>query len=217
MKSDDFAEVMKEIVPQLVDQALQSQLETETPAAESTSSSSSRPTPTKRERDEGAAPPEEPQAKSGRFPEEDEVLLAEVNESVTFACDEMEVLAVESLSCPEVVQSRLTSAERQSLLAQWQAGCSSEQLVASYMQKKASKELPCTGNAPEVQKRIDEAKLLEWNTILSKNAARLIHGPEALEVRQRFKHRIMGSRYVITVKQEEDAPARMKARWCLLG
>lgn len=27
----------------------------------------------------------------------------------------------------------------------------------------------------------------------------------------------MDSRFVVTLKQEEDAPVKIKARWCLLG
>ena len=69
--------------------------------------------------------------------------------------------------------------------------------MASYLQKKASKEIRCTGNAPGLQCKVDEAKLLEWNTILAKHAARLVLGPEAEQVRKRFSHRIMGSRYVL--------------------
>ena len=62
-----------------------------------------------------------------------------------------------------------------------------------------------------------EAKLLEWNTILAKHAAGLVLGPEAEQVRRQMPNRIMGSRYVITIKQEDDAPERVKARWCLQG
>ena len=99
----------------------------------------------------------------------------------------------------------------------WEGGNSAEVLVASYMQKKAAKEIRCTGNPPALQCKVDEAKLLEWNTILAKHAARLVLGPEAEHVRRKFSHRIMGSRYVLTIKQEDDAPERVKARWCLQG
>ena len=99
----------------------------------------------------------------------------------------------------------------------WHDGESVEVLMASYLQKKASKEIRGTGNPPELQCKVDEAKLLEWNTILAKNAARLVLGPEAEQVRKKFSHRIMGSRYVMTIKQEDDAPSRVKARWCLQG
>ena len=53
--------------------------------------------------------------------------------------------------------------------------------------------------------------------MLGRNATRLVLGREAEKVRQKLPDRIMGSRYVVTVKQEDDAPARIKARWCLQG
>ena len=117
----------------------------------------------------------------------------------------------------DLPSDRLEDHEKAELRDLVDAGATHEQLVASYFQKKASKEVKGTGNEVELQRKIDEAKLLEWNTILSKNAARLVLGPEALDVRSKLAHRIMGSRYVITVKQEDDAPARIKARWCLQG
>lgn len=46
---------------------------------------------------------------------------------------------------------------------------------------------------------------------------RPIQGPEAEHVRHKLSHRIMDSRFVVTLKQEEDAPVKIKARWCLLG
>ena len=62
-------------------------------------------------------------------------------------------------------------------------------------------------------------KQKHWNgnTILSKHAARVVQGPEADQVRRRFSHRIMGSRFVMTIKQEDDTAPRVKARWCLQG
>ena len=85
------------------------------------------------------------------------------------------------------------------------------------MTKKAAKEVPVSNNPPDVQAKVDEAKGLEWNTILSKHAARIVQGPEAEQVRRTMSHRIMGSRFVMKIKQEEDALARMKAQWCLQG
>lgn len=49
-----------------------------------------------------------------------------------------------------------------------------------------------SGNPTEIQIKIDEAELLEWNTILAKRAARLVSGPEAEGVRKHHSHRIMG-------------------------
>ncbi|CAE7202193.1 GIP [Symbiodinium sp. CCMP2592] len=52
---------------------------------------------------------------------------------------------------------------------------------------------------------------------MGRHATRLVLGQEARMVRERFSDRIMGSRYVVTWKEEEDAPVRVKARWCLQG
>ncbi len=94
-------------------------------------------------------------------------------------------------------------------------GCKA--ILTQYIQKKASKEIRGTGNPPAFQSKVDEAKLLEWNTIAGKSAARIVYGQEAAGVRRKHADRIMGSRYVITIKQEDDAPERVKARWCLQG
>eukprot|EP00439_Symbiodinium_sp_Y106_P072076 s130_g13.t1 len=92
-----------------------------------------------------------------------------------------------------------------------------EILMAQALNKRQSKEVPATGNPLELQTQVDEAKSVEWNTVLGRNATRLVLGREAEKVRQKLPDRIMGSRYVVTVKQEDDAPARIKARWCLQG
>ena len=106
----------------------------------------------------------------------------------------------------------------ESLLIEVERGHASvEALVAAHFQKRQSKELPASGNPAELQREVDEAKGIEWHTIQSRNATRVILGKEAEVVRRRFADRIMGSRFVMTVKQEEDAPARVKARWCLQG
>ena len=78
------------------------------------------------------------------------------------------------------------------LISMYREGTPHEVLVATYLKKKAAKELPVSGNPTEIQIKIDEAKLLEWNTILAKHAARLVLGPEAEGVRKRHSDRIMG-------------------------
>ena len=90
-----------------------------------------------------------------------------------------------------------------------------ECLVAAHINKRAAKEIPAVGNVLEVQSQVDEAKLIEWNTISCRNAARIVLGDEAVEIRRRHADRIMGSRFVCTWKQEEEGPKRVKARWCL--
>ena len=92
-----------------------------------------------------------------------------------------------------------------------------ETLVLNHINKRSAKELDVIGNEPQLQGQIDEAKQVEWSTIIGRNATRVVYGPEAERVRRKFPNRIMGSRFVVTEKQEEDAPVRVKARWCLQG
>lgn len=214
MREDDFAEIMREIVPNLIEQTLAS--ESSQPAQLPETERSSR---VKRSLSPSEVSPLV-NPKSQRLDEPDHALCVQEqsNEGVTFACVEVEVLSVAVMSQHANLPSdKLEDHEQAELRDLVDAGAAYEQLVASYLQKKASKEIKGTGNEVDLQRKIDEAKLLEWNTILSKNAARLVLGPEALDVRSKLAHRIMGSRYVITVKQEDDAPARIKARWCLQG
>ena len=217
MAQDDFAELMQEVVPQLLEQVL-NQEDQAMPGAES-ASSADRSAGVKRDASP-AAPPLEPSAKSQRTvsPDRSDVLPADVvgrEEGHTFSQDEVTILSVEHV--PNIPTEQLTSEERQELHDMLNQQVPVEVMVANYLQKKASKEIQGTGNPPELQNKIDEANLLEWNTILAKNAARVVLGPEADQVRSKFSHRIMGSRYVMTIKQEDDAPARVKARWCLQG
>lgn len=199
---EDFSDLMKEIVPRLVEETIQAeQLELDEHRG------------TKRGHDV-ADPSELPSvSKSLRTQSPDRT-----DEGNTFASDEVEVLSAEQCSSFASDQTdRLDTEQIQELKQMWDDGCSIEILVAHYMQKKASKELPVSGHEPSVQVKIDEAKLIEWNTIVAKHAARIVCDEEADNVRRKCPKRIMGSRYVITVKQEEDAPPRMKARWCLQG
>ena len=58
----------------------------------------------------------------------------------------------------------------------------------------------------------NKEKLAEWHVIEGKGGGRLVHGVEAEHVRSKMAHRIMDSRYVVTLKQEEDSPVKIKAR-----
>ena len=91
-----------------------------------------------------------------------------------------------------------------------------EQLMASFLQKRAQKEIPPQNNPPELQGRVDEAKTLEWETVSGKNAVRVWKGQQAADIRARHPDRFIGSRFVITNKCDEDGE-RIKARWCLQG
>ena len=91
-----------------------------------------------------------------------------------------------------------------------------ESLMAAFLQKRAQKELPAQGNSPELQSEIDEAKVIEWDTIQSKTAVKVWTGPKAQEIREKYGHRFIGSRFVVTRKTDEEG-TRVKARWCLQG
>ena len=215
MVQEDFAEMMQEIVPQLVGDALHG---VSSPVLDVPSS------PDDTVMSEPAERGVKRDVETSRFPEETPAKSARTQEQLYAACetcltDEVEVLAVTN-QCQQFAashQSTLTSQERQLLWKQWQEKVPVEALLSQYMAKKAAKEIPVTKNPPEVQAKVDEAKTLEWNTILSKHAARVVQGPEADQVRRRFSHRIMGSRFVMTIKQEDDTAPRVKARWCLQG
>ena len=91
-----------------------------------------------------------------------------------------------------------------------------EALMAAFMQKRMQKELPATGNEPQLQSEIDGAKTLEWETVCGKQAVRVWTGAEAKRIRERHPDRFVGSRFVITRKTDEDG-SRIKARICLQG
>ena len=66
--------------------------------------------------------------------------------------------STESLFCHEVMQCDVLH-------------CSHvEQLMASFLQKRAQKEIPAQHNPPELQSRVDDAKLTEWETVSGKQA-----------------------------------------------
>lgn len=44
-----------------------------------------------------------------------------------------------------------------------------EVLMASYMQKKTSKEVPYSNNHPDLQSLVDESKKAEWSTLMEKS------------------------------------------------
>ena len=89
--------------------------------------------------------------------------------------------------------------------------------MASFIQKKLQKELPPSGNPVDLQERIDNAKITEWETLSGKNAVRVHTGLKARMFREKHSHRFIGSRFVITEKKEEKEDVRIKARWCLQG
>ena len=92
-----------------------------------------------------------------------------------------------------------------------------EVLVSTFMKKKMLKELHHSNNPPELQDKINESKIVEWNTLQDeKQAIRVIPPHEAESIRKEKPDRIMSSRFVITEKQE-DNHTRVTSRWCLRG
>ena len=111
---------------------------------------------------------------------------------------------VESLCCTEVLSCE-----------QWYSS-HVEALMASFLQKKMQKELPVVGNEPQTQEEIDQAKGVEWETVSGKNAVRVWHGQKAKDIKAKYAHRFVGSRFVVTRKTDEEG-SRIKARLCLQG
>ena len=176
MREDDFVEIMREVVPQLIDQAVE---QTRTAESDRTSASK-RPL----ESSDGTEPlPSRPRVSSG---------------------------VEEALSVEEV------------------ASCQDEIdiLIAAHVKKKATKELPACGNSPELQSMVNESKTTEWSTILEKGAVKVHLGKRAQAIREKFPHRFIGSRFVITRKPLEEGAHvdeadvntfKVKSRWCLQG
>ena len=91
-----------------------------------------------------------------------------------------------------------------------------EVLMSAFLQKRLQKESPPSGNSPELQSKIDEAKRTEWSTLSDKPAIKVWTGAKAKMLRDKYPERFIGSRFVITEKTE-DQDTRIKARWCLQG
>ena len=87
-----------------------------------------------------------------------------------------------------------------------------EALMAAFTQKRMQKELPVSNNEPRLQSEVDNAKTLEWETVVGKQAVRIWTGAEARRIKERHPDRFVG----ITRKTDEDG-SRIKARICLQG
>ena len=178
MRDDDFAELMREVVPQLVEQATRDVDESMHPKRAL----------------ENPDQTDEPAGHKPRTGSHDEVLSAQ---------------DINHLS--ELFKEQSTTIEV---------------LIANYLQKKTSKEIPPTNNPLNLQEAVDESKLAEWSTILEKSAVRIHYGKRAAAIREKHSDRFIGSRFVIVKKAmdesrpiDEDDPQtyRVKSRWCLQG
>ena len=178
MKQDDFVEVMKEVIPQLIDEAVM------TPERDS---ASKRPVADVEQSSSSTAEPASSRPRTN------------------------EVLSVQD--CTELLS--IATSEP------------AEALMAEYLKRKMSKELHHSRNPPELQKKVDEGKSVEWQTLLNKqNAIRIHYGKAAERIRQTKADRFIGSRFVLTRKPLEegqdinaDDPEtfNVKGRWCLQG
>eukprot|EP00435_Cladocopium_sp_Y103_P026818 s1587_g6.t1 len=178
MRQDDFVEIMKEVVPNLIEEAIMS---------DASSSSVKR---THDDVEHTAADDSQPAGSRART---------------------HEVLSVQDCS------------ELRSMFNDGPI----EILMAEYLKRKLSKEIPHSKNAPELQRKVDEGKVLEWQTLLSKqNAIKIHYGRAAEAIRQKHADRFIGSRFVLTRKavtegQEVDpndlSTFVVKGRWCLQG
>eukprot|EP00435_Cladocopium_sp_Y103_P025163 s1174_g6.t1 len=102
-----------------------------------------------------------------------------------------------------------------------------EVLMAEYLRKKMEKELPHSRNSPALQRMVDEGKRTEWKTMTDKpDNVRVHYGKKAQEIKQKFSHRFIGSRFVLTRKPIEEgrhidtsdlSTFTVKGRWCLQG
>ena len=198
MRDQDFADMMSEVVPRLLTDAIQ-KMEVENPNQNASSSSSSHKRP-RSEQGEGESP-----------------------ESARPRTLSTEVLSVETLPAQDQLSSE-DVAELVDMLDD--PSVSIEVLVANYMQKKTSKEIGHSNNHPDLQAMVDESKRTEWNTILDKTAVRIHYGKKATKIKEQYADRFIGSRFVIVRKAtEENQPIieddpnsyRVKSRWCLQG
>ena len=102
-----------------------------------------------------------------------------------------------------------------------------EVLMAEYLKRKMSKELPHSQHCREWLKIFQDGKAAEWQTLLNKqNAVEIHYGKAAGAIRRDKADRFIGSRFVLTRKPREEGQEvdphdlttlSVKGRWCLQG
>ena len=117
----------------------------------------------------------------------------------------MTVRSAEGLFCQEVLSAVPEGAR-----------CPVDVYMAAFLQKKAQKEPAPIGHEPELQSKVDSAKTVEWETLRGKGAVQVWTGKEAARIIKTQADRFIGSRFVITQKDDEDGQ-RVKARLCVQG
>eukprot|EP00435_Cladocopium_sp_Y103_P032019 s3508_g8.t1 len=193
MRHDDFVEVMREVVPQLIDDAIHDD-------DASMSAASKRP---------AEAPGEEPVSKASRTDEG----AALVEHAIAY---------VEAASCSQQESQELWDTFKNT------SDNAIEVFINQYFHKRAQKEV--SKNEPLLQARVDQSKVAEWQTLIDKGAVRVLSAKESRWVRKHRSDRIMGSRFVIVKKPEEEIIEnggkvdpnvlehwKIKSRWCLQG
>ena len=90
-------------------------------------------------------------------------------------------------------------------------------LLAGALARRARKELSLKGASKELRTKAVSAQALEIDNLITKGCLRPVRGAEAMEVLRRYPDRFIPGRFVMTEKQEEDQPIKVKARWCLRG
>ena len=150
---DEFAEMMQEVVPRLVQATPDSAGTSEPSAATASVPNSPRGLAQKRPASRDAS--QEPERRPLFSGESDEALTVE----------EMQMYAPMRNSYVEV-------------------------LMAGFLQKRTQKELPVTGNAPELQAQIQDAKALEWDTVVGKTAVKVHRGAKGRQILCKYSHRL---------------------------
>lgn len=175
MRQEDFVEITKEVVPQLVEDVFMN--------------SSKRPwSPSGSEQ----VRTEEPATSRPRI-ETDEALSVQDISSLHALCDQ----------------------------GSWDC------LMAEYLKKTMSKEIPHSNNPPELQKKVQAGKCAEWETVVSKpRSVKLRFGKRAKQIKEQHGDRFIGSRLVLMRKPLEEGQVldpsdvstfTVKGRWCLQG
>ena len=206
MRQEDFAEIMREVVPHLLQENFES---THTGQKRSHD-------------DEGSEEVVEPAASRPHTssPEPAQAAGSAAEHPVSAVAHDSPNMHEES------VHEVLTVSQVNDLLSDWDKHGDIEVSIAGYLAKKMSKELPPTGNPPALQEAVDDSKRTEWETLKEKNAIRFHFGKDAQRIREKYPDRFIGSRHVITrkpleenghVNPEDPNTFRVKSRWCLQG
>ena len=176
MRQEDFVEVMREVIPHLIDENVAVLSETNKRELE--------PSP-----ENASAEPAASRLRTASPGAADRSTATSANPGAAEADQVHETLSVQQVN---------------ELVDLWEENPDVEVLIASYLAKKMSKELFPTGNAPVLQEAVDDSKRVEWDTLIEKGAIRFHFGKDAERIRKKHPDRFIGSRYVITRKPAQE-------------